>query len=97
MTAYAAILGMGLMALAGGLALLAALGVTFYLTGLMGQQVYKRLRAIYHWQTLAWWFKQVEKNGARVLQRADESDMAYTARMEARRAATTTSPTKEAP
>lgn len=74
MSTYALILGFGLMALAGGIALIAVLAVTYYFVGLLGAEVFKRIRRIYHLTVIGYWLDRLEKGGMRVFQKSEEYD-----------------------
>lgn len=73
---YAAILGMGVMVLAASLLLLVALGATWWLSGLLGKEVFARLRRTYHLSVIGYWLDRLEKGGIREFQKAERQDNA---------------------
>lgn len=77
---YASILGMGVMVLGASVLLLVALGATWWLTGLLGNAVYKRLRRTYHLTVIGYWLDRLEKGGMREFQKAEEYDQALKAK-----------------
>jgi hypothetical protein len=78
---YAEILGSGVMALAGSVVLLLALGVVWWLTGLLGADVWKRLRRIYNLTVIGYWLDRLEKQGPRVFREAEREDAEHRAGM----------------
>lgn len=69
---YAAILGFGLMALSASILLLCALGATWYLTGLLGREVFNRMKRVYHLTVIWYWLDRLEKGGVREFQKAEK-------------------------
>ncbi|GER16734.1 hypothetical protein [Variovorax boronicumulans] len=74
--AYASVLGLGVMVLAASIVLLFALGAAWWLVGLLGNEVYKRLRRTYHLTVIGYWLDRLEKGGMREFQKAEEYDEA---------------------
>jgi hypothetical protein len=74
---YASILGMGVMLLAASVLLLVALGATWWLAGLLGNEVFKRIRRVYHLSVIWYWLDRLEKGGMREFRKAEADDKAH--------------------
>lgn len=46
----------------------------YFLLGLLGVKVYRRLARVYHMTVITYWLGKLEKEGGRVFQRAQEED-----------------------
>ena len=71
---YALWIGRGVMVGAGGLVALAFLLAAWWLTGLLGADVFKRLRRIYSLQVIGYWLDRLEKQGQRIFREAEMQD-----------------------
>lgn len=47
------------------------LAALWWLTGLLGKDVYLRLRRLYHWNVLAYWLSRLEREGKCTFEKPD--------------------------
>lgn len=76
MDQYALWIGRIVMAAAGGVLALLLLGVAWWFTGILGAEVFKRVRRIYHLRVIGYWLDKLEKEGPRVFEKAQQEDAA---------------------
>ena len=66
--------GYGAMALVGSCAVFLALLVAWWASGLVGKEVFTRLRRIYHLTMIGYWLDRLEKQGPRVFRDIEKED-----------------------
>lgn len=71
---YAVMLG------AGGIVAGLFLAGVWFLVGLLGRDVFKRLRRIYHLRVIGYWLDRLEKVGLREFEKAEQQDQDQVAR-----------------
>ena len=54
---------------------LIALSVLWFISGLWGVAVWKRLKRVYHLTVILYWLERLEKNGVREFQKAEAEDL----------------------
>lgn len=79
MEAAALMIGYAMMATGGGVLAGALLLVVWWLVGLLGRDVFKRLRRIYHLRVIGYWLDRLEKVGLREFEKAEAHDKAQVA------------------
>lgn len=80
MDAAALMIGYAMMATGGGVLACALLLCIWWLTGLLGRDVFKRLRRIYHLRVIGYWLGRLEKIGLREFEKAEAHDKDQVAR-----------------
>lgn len=75
----ATVIGYGVMGIVASIAVGGALLVIWWVIGLVGNEVFARLRRVYNLAVIRYWLDRLEKGGMREFQKAEQYDQALKA------------------